>query len=79
MKKQPKLTPWFPGEVKPVRRGVYERFTPTESTPTFQHWNGEFWGFRGSCIDDAAHGIDKSVFQFEHKWRGLASKPRSAK
>ena len=36
-----KLTPWFPGTVKPVRAGVYERQYGKETF--YCLWDGEYW------------------------------------
>ena len=39
-----KLTQWFPGDVKPVRVGVYERLYFREQLETrYSYWNGEEW------------------------------------
>lgn len=37
-----KLTPWFPGTVKPVRVGVYERKFPN-GWRSYNYWNGKAW------------------------------------
>lgn len=71
-KKQPKLTPWFPANVRPVHVGVYK----TEGN-VFQYWTGARWGL---CCDDknraAARVAISHVSLFQHtKWRGLAVKP----
>jgi hypothetical protein len=46
------LTPWFPGTMKPVVKGWYERhFTDSTTIPhdyNMQWWNGKFWSsFKG--------------------------------
>jgi hypothetical protein len=39
-----KLTPWFPGDVKPVRVGVYERQYFREQLETrYSYWSGYKW------------------------------------
>lgn len=74
-----KLTPWFPGHIKPVRVGVYQ--LPSgggEKETGFQYWNGSAWGmwtftattaylFRGSLAND--------MYQND-KWHGLAKEPK---
>ncbi len=71
---KPKLTPWFPGHIKPVRPGVYE--TTAQAAPCFQFWNGHFWG----CFDSrrevsAEFGRVPSDFQGVN-WRGLSEPPK---
>ena len=71
----PKLTPWFPGHIKPVRPGVYEKQDPS-GADDFQHWNGRFWGCAYTSANTAA--VDKSfrsMFQSD-AWRGLAEEPK---
>jgi hypothetical protein len=66
VKHTPKLTPWFPGDVKPAHHGLYEReYSPSEIY--LQLWTGNAWHFASfpatSCmVQDAP-------------WRGLASDP----
>lgn len=67
-KKQPKLTPWFPPEVKPVRAGLYE----TRTFPGFsslRHWNGSWFG----CVFDMH---ERSASSDDFEWRGLAEPPK---
>ena len=52
-----KLTPWYPGDVKPVRVGVYQR---DYSGTTFSchrsqycYWNGRHWGMYGTTVSSA--------------------------
>lgn len=67
---KPKLTPWYPPEIKPGRTGVYIR-----EFWGFSYWDGTFWGFGHSEIDGAFRDrLFKSAVQ-NAKWRGLASKP----
>lgn len=70
-----KLTPWFPGNVKPVRVGVYER-KPTEFTGLggkYSFWNGNKWLLSAETIQEAAEE-GCWVWSFEQKtpWRGVA-------
>jgi thioesterase domain-containing protein len=49
-----KLTPWFPGHVKPVHHGIYETDADTEDgAPCYQSWNGLWWGWCSSWSDFA--------------------------
>jgi hypothetical protein len=64
-----KVTPWFTGDVKPVRPGPYERLYDegTETEEVFMsRFDGEQW-FYDQCtnVPSAYQGLS---------WRGLASK-----
>lgn len=77
-----KKTPWFPGTVKPVRKGVYQRSYTGETRHRkdlrFNYWDGKSWRFPAYSPEVAAdfsEGWLKSGFQ-GLPWRGLASDPR---
>lgn len=80
MSKKPKLTPWFPGDVKPARPGVYERCyaqdMPGEMQPMkcYCYWNGKQWMTYESTPEAAAREVVVSDWQHEW-WRGLAEQP----
>ena len=57
-----KLTPWFPPEIKPVRKGWYECRCCTD---TF-YWTGERWLMMPGGGFSSIQNIS---------WRGLASPP----
>lgn len=68
-KKELKLTPWFDGDVRPVRTGYYQRAWST-LTEYPDYWNGSHW-FNGDGSDhDHWPALDQS-----RQWRGLAVKP----
>lgn len=68
-KKQPKLTPWFPAHVEPVRNGFYQRrYSTKEFIEACDYWDGE-WILYG--IDGERIGLSCEPRQ----WRGLAVKP----
>jgi len=72
-----KLTDWIPGNVKPVRVGVYERLYDKDSIASrtfYNHWNGKFWGVYGETPKDALYRCLESPAQ-NLPWRGLAEKP----
>lgn len=71
-----KLTPWFPGHVKPARAGVYETDSRGHSQRCYQYWSGSVWGFSEKSPFMAAQFQigDASIFQND-KWRGLACEP----
>lgn len=67
----PKLTPWFPGSVKPVRVGVYER-DYDRGYPVYSRWDGKHWLWTYDSSRQAAIEQGKlSPFQ-NIPWRGLA-------
>jgi hypothetical protein len=67
-----KLTPWFPGHIKPTRHGVYQNGGPT----VYQHWNGKAWGYASHTPEGAAAQAGmESIFQND-RWRGLAEDPK---
>ena len=73
-----KLTNWIPGNVKPVRVGVYQRKYDQNSIASstwYCYWNGEFWGMYGATPKDAAEVKDISSGAQNLPWRGLAEKP----
>ena len=65
-----KLTPWFPGTVKPVRAGVYERQYFREQLETrYSYWNGEEWLVWGRTPNMAKEESRISGLQ-NLPWRG---------
>lgn len=77
---KPRVTPWFPADVKPVRVGVYE--TVQGGLEYFNYWDGLRWhGAMGTPQDAETFATchNPSWENAPQKWRGLARKPRSAK
>lgn len=76
-----KKTPWFPGDVKPVLVGVYER-KRTRGTFRYSYWNGRYWLCSAQTIMDAAYEAKSAYplvsFKQESPWRGLANPPKKA-
>ena len=63
----PKLTPWFPPEIKPVRIGWYEcEICVGRGTGERHYWDGSDWNWKGTAILMGAG------------WRGL-SRPATRK
>lgn len=73
MKKEPELTPWFDGEVKPARVGVYQRRTYGDY---FAYWffDGSVWLTGGTSTPDVARCGSKHSPEQDREWRGLTSK-----
>lgn len=68
-----KLTKWIPGNVKPVRKGVYQRGYATAGR--YCLWDGKVWCVFADTPEDAADckGVVSAVQDLP--WRGLAEKP----
>lgn len=69
------LTDWFPGSVKPVRKGVYQREYTYGQAKGLQYcyWNGKGWGMGEHSVEQAmTHEI---VFMVAPRqilpWRGV--------
>jgi hypothetical protein len=72
-----KLTEWYPGNVNPVRFGVYERDFSGGAGPRivgFALWTGSRWSFSSPTPRDAMRQRFMSS-QNNLPWRGLAEKP----
>ena len=71
---EPKLTPWFPADVKPVRPGVYQRKAPGigDECAGYCCWTGSFWGKFSPFISDAVIKSDRPTIYTDDVWRGLA-------
>ena len=66
-----KLTQWFPGDVKPVHIGVYERRLKFKTYVYYSRWNGERWQWLHWTVEDAAASAGApSVYQ-NLPWRGV--------
>ena len=63
-----KLTQWFPGDVKPVHIGVYER--RLTKYLYYSRWDGEKWYYLRDTVDEAASQIIDSAHQ-NLPWRGV--------
>lgn len=79
-----KLTPWFPGDVKPVRIGVYEAewdYGDGDITTYFNHFDGQHWHsgwFDLTSVRPSDPRIGRtSGGDFPKNWRGLSSNPKA--
>jgi hypothetical protein len=73
--KLPKRTLWYPGNVKPVRVGAYEK-VHNSFEKCYQWWNGKWWGI--CCISpDYAMAYNDQESQYQTlPWRGLEEKAK---
>lgn len=72
-----KLTPWFPGNVKPVRAGIYQQLSGFGKEIGYQRWDGKQWSVW--CFSKEAAESTTSVaanFFQNDPWRGLAKEPK---
>lgn len=67
-----KKTDWFPGDVKPVHVGMYERQYPDgfDKSDARDFWNGKKWCYGYHGLPTLAVAVNQS-----RPWRGLAEKP----
>lgn len=68
-----KLTPWFPGDVKPVRPGVYSRLFRGRR-PLYARWDGDKWMGADLTTFKAEKMTCRSLWE-SLPWRGLAQDP----
>ncbi|CFB63115.1 hypothetical protein LMG16407_03190 [Pandoraea apista] len=69
--RQNEHTEWFPPEVQPVHKGVYEKQNTSTGTLFFAYWNG-YWG-PGAPFPEVAHMYRWQVsVRPNWPWRGLA-------
>ena len=66
-----KLTEWYPGTVKPVRKGVYQRLNPLTGNTVYSNWTGKYWHAYTDRLFDAKNRKELSQFQ-NLAWRGVA-------
>lgn len=68
-----KVTPWFPGTVKPVRPGVYQRMLNLEVV--YAYFGGKNWylssPFYGQARSNGECAHRVSAVQTSPQWRGV--------
>jgi len=72
----PKRTPWYPPEVKPVRVGVYE-VAMTIVPVWYRYWDGENWhvGDETPALALKSAPLNGTSWSVKH-WRGLTEKAK---
>lgn len=73
-----KLTPWFPGTVKPVHEGVYQRDYGDPIGTGFSRFDGRKW-FLGFNDPEEAAASTIITTHPNLPWRGLAQDPSKEK
>ena len=68
-----KTTPWFPGDVDPVRIGVYQRRHDSTGAINFSYWNGVIWCATAVSWEAAHKNGIKCIGSWHQyiEWRGL--------
>ena len=73
-----KMTPWFPSNIKPVRPGVYEVFTPNSLANRYAYFDKKGWRLCAGSIEKAEAEEDwsceallSSMYLARSKWRGF--------
>jgi hypothetical protein len=77
------MTPWFPSNIKPVRVGVYEVFTPNSLANKYAYFDKNGWRLCAESVEDArgeSHwdGIywSSSMNLSSSKWRGFTKEQK---
>lgn len=66
-----KLTPTFPGHIKPVHVGVYQRHYRLGGW-RYCYWNGKNWGFPGDSAEDSTTFFFSLISRWQNlPWRGV--------
>jgi hypothetical protein len=68
------MTEWYPANIKPVHRGVYEKLD-VEGKNGYQRWNGAFWSTWCNSPQVAEMSDDMSLFQND-PWRGFTKEQK---
>ncbi len=74
-----KLTTWFPGGIKPKRKGVYQQLFGTRGKVGYQYWDGRQWYSWCERPEHAQNKIPAANCFQNDKWRGLSSNPKDTK
>lgn len=72
-----KLTPWFPGDINPVRVGPYERDYDDGNGSAYCYWNGRYFGWSAETPAAATTKAGQRSAKQDLPWRGLAEGPKS--
>lgn len=77
------MTPWFPSNIRPVRAGVYEVFTPNARANKYAYFDKKGWRLCAGSVEDARHEADwvdshwgSSMTLPRSKWRGFTKEQK---
>ena len=74
-----KFTEWYPGDVKPVRPGVYQQRNSCGHIG-YQRWDGRKWRTWFYSPEYASKARSYAARGFQNDpWRGLAQDPKGSK
>lgn len=69
---EPQRTDWFPGSVKPVRAGLYERLLPGDAEARWAWFDGTVWYLSAMTAEEAlGHCGITAMSQSNPQWRGI--------
>lgn len=74
-----KKTPWFDGDVKPARVGIYEIDGARFEAPNFRYWNGLGWSATHSDPSEFDEGDHSAIYtpgEDMTGWRGLTKEAK---
>ena len=78
-----KLTDWFPGSVKPARKGVYEFQNLISGRALFARFDGKNWRYQRGTVESAARAVELSPRPTPasrqgtgYLWRGLTEQSK---
>ena len=67
-----KFTEWYPGHIKPVRKGVYQQWSGCKDVIGYQKWDGKKWSDWYSTIKGAEKSKNFAISCCQNDpWRGL--------
>ncbi len=67
------LTDWYPGSIKPVRAGVYQR--RCNGVILYAYFNGHVWSMGSQALTDAMNLKIWIAKNQTSEWRGLDEAP----
>jgi hypothetical protein len=62
-------TEWFPGHIKPYRKGVYQQKCGFGKELGYQRWDGESWSHWVRSPEQAANSF--CCLDTQDPWRGI--------
>ena len=64
-----KYTEWYPGHIKPYRKGVYQQWCGLGKELGYQRWDGKHWSAWTKTIEETL--LCKCCLDTQDPWRGI--------